>query len=76
MIFSKFPEDVAITLCSVRQSLRKEEDGPEERVNRGSLSVSEETTDDFPMQDKINWRALEVARAPMVASVSWYCGSL
>ena len=52
-----------------RHSPRKEEDGPEERVNSGSLSVSEEATDDFPMQDKINWRALEVTGSLLCISV-------
>ncbi|CAE7253033.1 kif19 [Symbiodinium sp. CCMP2456] len=48
----------------------KEEDGPEERVNSGSLSVSEEATDDFPMQDKINWRALEVPLASQIKGLA------
>ena len=49
-------------LPQLSASFRKDEDGQEqERVNSGNLSVSEEATDDFPMQDKINWRALEAA---------------
>ncbi|CAE7255704.1 kif19 [Symbiodinium necroappetens] len=51
-------------------ALSKEEDGPEERVNSGSLSVSEEATDDFPMQDKINWRALEVPLASQIKGLA------